>query len=1096
MPINPSLFNHSWYTFCFIVLLIFIREILKLRSGRPDYDTFLAPSNSRPILVVCLKLGLKDDDCEHLERKLPFDCEMKYGLSCHTKGWKHFKKTYVISQIQRCNLERQILVYNDTNIRPEYDIHQDLFCIRFVHPNFSFHSIPDHQYYFTFNAKSHHDYFLHIVESAKEVVKKFIWHRKCFFDQQAKQFVCRNAEIGLINAKTIRKKHTEITNCANYGRDDPYRDYSNQFECLRRCYKDLSSNTTEAQKRRCREKVCPLIDCVFNHFYVDSISKSDNELTQVTVADLQQITEVIDFIESDDVFLYVIGILSSIFGFNVLHRILWLQRKVQHQIYSLLTLAFREHHDKLKRRNEKTKRNLKILLVLIVIIICAWPLGKALHRYFKFEQKMSFFYDLSTSMVNRGITVSVCFAINDILIQANDSKSCELSNCTLRELSETTLSASDLIENAALESVIRDQVLPVNESRWFFKDKSKCFDFAFKLQETKLDYFSRLIYIGIRTKRYFNHIYLRERGLFPTYSMAKQPSPYLTIYADKRYRNNVFLNKTCENYSFERDRCHSREACVEKCIRESYLKKHPNVFSSHFVVSQEEIESNETIANRTFRSGQFAFTAMKLQCKERFLPDCEEFFYRNINITYEKVGKRLENSLDCEFRVLIFTQSSFLLFSYDFDTFIFHAFNLTNLWFGFSIPLLIKWTIAWSYCFKHKLISKILKNLLTLTVAILFIVHLKSFVDLIVCNEKVSQMHLLEASTTGVPRVSLCVKFDNQSDVSPDFNGLVPAEIDKQTPSINELVDSLHFYDSNFNEIVLDRSNFSRFLYDGNSYLKKQKRSVAKLEDAFKIKTFFLAASKCYDLINVLKYDQIDYRLQRNPPLLRVQLNSSFESVVVVLNDLERINLENWHRLHQNHNMEFTYKRLKFRYTDHLYYLKRPLELIWPRQVLRQRAYFRNLHYEFFSKYNRTTTLVPLTNASYFGLEIDNKKFKSFYTNKSAEELDLNETQKLPASYTQNQFVEIIKLTEDLSSVNAERNRTTLKVYPFFLKYSLVVTNRHTRCDLFLYFTLICTLYLNVSFVQLPFFLIQNLVYLHRLFRGCARFCCNFFKNF
>lgn len=1094
MPILSRLLNHGWYTFCFAVLLIFIQEILKLRSGRPDYDTFFVRLDSRPILVVCLRLGLKDNDCDHLERKQPFDCRMKYGLSCHTKGWKHLKKTYVISQIQSCNLERQILVYNDSSIQPEYDIHQDLFCIRFVHENFSAHF--NQKYHFSFNASSKHDYFLHFVESVRAVVKKFFWHRKCFFNRQTEQFVCRNAEIGLINAQTVRKKHTEITNCANYGQDEPYREYSNQFECLRKCYKD--HGTTETQKKQCREKVCPLIDCVFNHFYVDSISKSDNALTRVTVFDRQQITEVFDFIESDDVFLYVIGILSSLFGFNVLHRSWWLQRTLQHQVYSLLIRTFREHHRKLRRRNEKTKRSLKIFLLTIVSIVCVWQLSKALYRYFKFETKVSYTYDLSTSMINSGITVSICFAINDILIRANDSKSCNLSDCTLRELSEATLPATDLIEHAELSSVIRDQVVPVNESRWFFKDKSKCFDFTFKLQETKLDYFSRLVYIGIRTRRYFKQIYLRERGFNPTYSMPKQPSPYLTIYAHKQTKNNVFLKKSCEHYSFERDHCHSRESCVEKCIRELYLSKYPHAFSSHFIVTQEEIESNETIAKRTIRSddGRFDFKKMKHQCQNRFLYDCEHSIYRSVNITYEQVAKRLENRLDCEFQVLIFTQSSFQMFSYDFNSFIFYFCNLTNLCFGFSIPLLFKWTIAWSYCLKLKLLSKMLKNLLIVTVASLFIVHLKSFVDLIIRNEKVSQMHLLEASSTSVPRVSLCLKFDNQSDVSPD--GLIPAEIDKQTPSISDLVDSLHFYDSEFNEIVLDRTNFSRFLYDGNSYMKKQKKvRFTKLEDAFKIKRFYLAASKCFDLINQLKYNQIDYRLQRSPPLLRVQLNSRFESVIVVLNDLERINLENWHRLHRSHNMEFSFKRLKFKYTDHLYYLKHPLELIWPRKVLRQRAYFRDLHYEFFAKHNRTTTLIPLTNASYFGLEIDNQKFKSFYTNKSAEELELLEqVEQLPAIYTQNQFVEIIKLVEDLSLVNDERNKTRLKIYPFFLKYSLVVTNKQTRCDLFLYFTLICTLYLNVSFVQLPFFFIQNLVHLHKLFRGYCRFCFDFFKNF
>lgn len=1093
MPGLPSLLNHSWHAFCFAVLLVFIQEILRLRTGRPDYDSFVVRGEQRPILVVCLKLSLKEDDCEYLETKRPFDCEMKFGLSCHTKGWTNYKKTYVISQIQRCEIERQILIYNDTIIRPEYEIHQDLLCMRFAHEHFSAHL--NDAYYFTFNASSRHDYFIDLVESVRMVAKSFIWHRKCFFNPQTQQFNCRNADISLFNAEMVRKKHSEIRNCANYGLEEPYKDFANQFECLRKCYKDLGSNASETQKKQCKEQACPLIDCVFSHFYVDEIAKSDQKLTQVKVMDLIQVTAVIDFITGADVLLYVVGILSSLFGFNVLHQAWSLQRAAQHQIYLFLDRLFKEHHQQLKQKNDKIRKYVQIGLISTITLICVYQLGKSLCRYLRFEEKLSFTYDLSQSLIQSGITVSICFPIEDI--QVDDSKRCGLYNCTLRELGESTLAAADLVEYAELSTVVRDQLLAVNESRWFFKDKAKCFDFGFKLDETKLEYYSRLIYIGIGTKRYFKHVYLREKGFYPTFSMLKQPSPNLAIYTDTKYRNNVFLKTTCKNYKFERDGCYGRQSCIEKCIRDAYLNEHQNAFSSHFIVTQDEIEQNETIGKLRFTVGRarIDFERIKERCESKFLFDCEVLVYKNFNISYEQLSERLENSLKCEFQLLMFKQSTYHVMRFDFTQLTYNFINLANLWLGISLPLLVKWLINWSYCFKLRRLSGALKNLLILVIVIVCMIHLKSFVDLIIRNQTISQMHLLETSSTGVPRVSLCLKFKNRSRLG-DFDGLTPAEIDRRTPSINELVDFLQFYDLDFNEILVDRTNFSKFKYKGKSYPKMQKKKTGRIEDAFKIKTFFLGVSKCFDLIILIKYNQIDYRLHRSPALLRVQVNSSFESVVVVLNDGERTNLENWHRLHQNENLEFSFKLLKFQYTDNLYYLKRPLELIWPRKILYQKDYFKDIHYEFFLKHNRTTTTLPLTNVSYFKTEIDNQLFKKFYTSKSADELDLDEVRKLPAVYKHNQYVEIIKTIDDLSLVNDMRSKTSLKIYPHFLRYSLVVTNKQTRCDLLLYFTLICTLYLNVSFVQLPFFLIRNLVYLCRLFRRFHVRCCNFFKAF
>ena len=1068
--------NHFWYTLCFAILIVFVNEVLKLRSNKPNYEHSLLKRDAYPILVVCLRLDLESDKCEHLNEKLDFNCEMKYQLKCYTKGFEHLKRSYVIKRVGECELEKQILVYNNhSSIRPTYTIYEDQICLKFDHINFSTIDPITKYYQFQFYSQSKHDYYIYLLHTKRQLPKKYLFHRKCVLNKTNDDFYCRQPLIKIDYAKVKRKKLTgKMANCANYGEDLYLEEYENQHECLFNCYKKHSHPSLK-QKRKCREKVCPLADCEENHFFLDTITKSETEFNYVNVNCLMHHTEIINWLENDDLFLHIVGILSSLFGFNILYQSLTFQSALHLFLHSIIIQNFKEHHHpKMICLLNRYSKYVKFSFILITAAACSYQLCGSIMKYAKFEEKHSLIYDFNKDIDN-SITVSVCFCIKDIFLSNSKCDSTNFDECTLSELSNSTMKANELIKSAFLSSTVREKKAKIDENKWFFKDNDKCYDLNFRLKETKLDIFLKQSQIKIGTNRHFKHIYIRKEGDHPTFRMLKQLNKNFVIYSFKScVENGLFSEPKCKEYEFEKDNCKSQQSCIENCVKDEYLRKHQNALSSEFIITRSEIERNETISALKLQSkaNQTELDEIKKDCISKFLDDCEKTVFSTFNVSYQVRMRNLEDNLECEFQVYIIPKVENTFVKFKFQYIIYQFINISSLWFGFSLSALVNFIFKLIYAFRFKALTKILKTLATVFIFIIFIVHLNFFVDLIIKNEKVQMMYLLESKSNFLPRISLCLRYSDF--LNSSSTSLTPNEIDKRTTSIEQLVDRLIFYDSFMNQIIIDKNNVTSYLYDKNDYLTYdtyhyQLANVfdSDLQEMFKIQTWFTHENKCFEIIITYKYNLLNYRLHNNPPLFHLKINQNLESILILLNDFKTLNLENWNLLYRDHNMELNYKRLKTLYNNDLYYLKHPQDLIWSREYLDQFSYFENLHLKFYLTFNRTTTLLPLTNASYYNIEIDNQLFKEFYSNQSKDEQDLSKYQKLPAHFEENQIFDPIKIID-------KGEETIFKIYPYFLKYSLVVSSKLTICTLLLYITLIFTLYFNVSFVQLPFFIFKN----------------------
>ena len=506
--------NHLWFSLCFFLFIIYIQNVLKL-NVTPEYESSVQPSDDYPVLVICLKLLLKESKgkCTHLPEKAEFDCEMKYQLGCHTKGFEQLKKKTIRRKIENCSLEKQILAY-EGDPRPDLFITQDKVCLRFDHRNFSV--LYRGWYYFKFNKATHHDYYIHLVDTNRSKIKNSLFHRKCFLDKSNNDtFSCRNAIIGVSSVRVQRHR-----NCV------AYKDYQNQFDCLRACYKRYYSNQMKGRKKsNCLLIDCPYDDCKETYYFVETLAKSNEGHGILSVSHEITVTTVLDYINRDAVFAYVVGILSSLFGFNFLNQSFRLHRYVQQNVYSFLIRNFRIPHRTILYTSERLRKHIRILLIAIVTIVCLHQSFKSLSGYFSFHRKNLFYFDFEQNFIDDGITLSVCFEIDKIYTPQAD---CNLTTCTIKQLAAFTMNADELINAVELKSISKIQNISLNDTHWFFKDGHKCFDFTFIFHLTLLDYYLKTSEIRIQSKEHFKHIYVRKKDYYATFKIMKQSFADLT----------------------------------------------------------------------------------------------------------------------------------------------------------------------------------------------------------------------------------------------------------------------------------------------------------------------------------------------------------------------------------------------------------------------------------------------------------------------------------------------------------------------------------------------------------------------------------------
>lgn len=509
-------------------------------------------------------------------------------------------------------------------------------------------------------------------------------------------------------------------------------------------------------------------------------------------------------------------------------------------------------------------------------------------------------------------------------------------------------------------------------------------------------------------------------------------------------------------------------------MKERYLNKYKNL-SPQFIITRTDI--NQPIGEAKFGSNtnQTDFELMSEECDSQFIDNCDSLLYWNFNTTFGGRSRKLEEYVEFKVKLIILSQTTLSQFKVKFDDVVYNFINLTSLWFGFSLSF-VQSTLVGLLNRSHRTRAflNVFKNLCLIASAIVFYIHLDTMIVTIARNDTYPMMHMLESKKNYVPRISFCLRYKfNNTD-------LTAYELESRTVSIVQLVDKLKLYDPAFNKIVVDKTNISDYVYDGLDhigYTTKNYSKKGKLREMFKIKPFYIGVSKCFDFINRYKYGLIDYRLKGNPPILEMQLNRSLKGMVVILNDFEKMNLENWHQMYRRDNLELSYKRLKTKYIDNLYYLKRPFELFRPRTLLTQFEYFKMLQEEFHSKYNRTTTTLPLIDRRYFGTKIDNQLFYEFYANRSDYEQDLESELCLAASFKETKFIVLIK------TIDSNREKTLLKIYPHFLQYVLIVSNKLTICELILNFTLIFNLHFGICFCEFPSFFFINLCRFYRLLK-------------
>lgn len=960
---------------------------------------------------------------------------------------------------------------------------QDQLCLIF--DNEVFFTKTSYTFEFNFKKEFNQDFYIYLLKNKDELLRKPIFHRKCFINF-TKQYDCRQAYVGVSIAKIFRKNHIKATRCIKYGQDKNYEQFANQNECLLSCYSKYKQNLTKELRKKCLD-LCPLPDCEEVLHYIDSASDSQHLQSNLFAIDRQSlITEVIDVINFESFFNYIIGITSSLFGFNFLSQFLKIHSLFQKYLLQFLAKK-RMKKNAFKYKKEintfkKYNNYVRISFFIIANLICIFQLSKSVCNYFKFDWQHSFHYDFNVSMSGIGLTVSICFDLNDIFI--NDMKPKNLSEFTFGQISNLTLESNQLIESIILKTaVLNEDILRENTtSSWYLDKGTKCFDYDFKLQQMKLDFFLRISEMQVKTIKDFKHIFIRKGGSNPLIGQSKQLKMQLGLSAGKIQRYNMPFNRYCKNYKLKNDGCDCQFNCLEICQRNFFLNEHKGYLLFDSIVTKNDIK-NKTISNSRYNLEYANYTEIKMfeaKCqKYHNLPDCKSIIYYHPDTNYGEERIVIGDSKEGSFQIFIQIETDNYDFKYTSTDLILSLINILSLWIGFQIPLFIDVLIKMACKFLGKNFFLLCFRYLFLTCSILmFLIHLKNFMNLINQDQKSISMHLLEAKSNYIPRFSLCFKFRNSGYFrNANINGLTPHEIIKKTNSIKELTKEIFFYDSDFKGILINKSNVSDYIYTGSDFkaLKSKdfkSRNKTMIKKLFKIKPFLMQNSKCFEFIILFKYNIIDYRLKLNPHLFMMQpdfSNKSFDTMLILISNFERMSLENWHRWSKNDHLELSYKRLKIIYHDNLFYIKNPFELFRKKIELNQPAYFSFLHDKFFSKYNKTTTIIPLYEHKYYDTKIDNDLFKEFYLNFSEKEDYYLQKDyiRITKYYTSNLFVKVIKF------IDKNRGQSILKLHPYFLKFNLIISNKRSIPDLILYATLILNLYLAAVFVDLPYF-IQN----------------------
>ena len=587
-----------WKTISVIVFLIVCYQLRNLSNKVTFHQVKVEKSEvleSNVEIDFCYLLNIKgnklsadhhfeNDGKESKQKNLKNEsnCNLNRPLSLNNKKFQNKNVSFIIQQFKKCKLENLIHL-NTTETKNEsmvvnYRLYSDYICLTHQFEiqttnektNLEITPIDNNQTFLillSFTRKFEYD-------GEFRSTKRLIYKRTCSKKNESNDINCTET-----NKKfAIEVFYTTITSLESpYTTDCIDRKSKTQQDCFEDCVKEkkkhislsysesdnFTLNFDELKKMRPILDQCTL-DC--NRPDCKSGSFAFHEIVETSNAKSFILLRINEEDHKYKAFAYYSNLKTSwllITFFSLIFKI---------NLYNQLA-KLRNVYNNVELRNKPIKENKNLILIILVALI-GFVLATGFEKLsFNFgKQTQDVIYKLE-SVRERSVSVSVCFALCDII--KNDSS---ITNCNektlmeknLNEIDNLTWNENDFKQHVALRNSVKIVYLREMEILVFYRDFKKCFLVFYKA----MNYYPQ-ISLQRKSQIHFNFskVIIRKFSYFLedgfSYPKIQSKSDNKSFLHTIRITDSKGIN--CSNYNSKS--CLSQDDCQQECILKSYFER-------------------------------------------------------------------------------------------------------------------------------------------------------------------------------------------------------------------------------------------------------------------------------------------------------------------------------------------------------------------------------------------------------------------------------------------------------------------------------------------------------------------------------------------
>lgn len=950
-----------------VILTIFtLCKIIQLSRQVRFEDVYVNELSSIGVEIdLCYPLDLNNNNTIDGET---FDCNFQKPVAYFSKDFREKPPNEIIKIFKGCKIESLATVVNsksnDSSTKISHLLFSGQICVKH---KFEIENSTDLNYFdngIEFKVESEEkiqnfDIYLSITRNQNGDVykstKKHLIRRSCWSKNEANECLetGRSFNIEVLHFVKRSLKSPYVTNCLD-------RKQSDQNDCFEECVKNennhylLTFNETEEKKlnfsdyesmqslnQKCSNQ-CDQPDCLVTILYTTTISENkfekpvqkDENNSSVTNDELANGLFIIEgkipkfgidsepyFEKSKTVWLFFVC-LSVFFGIDV------------YGLFLRSTKMYDQTVDK-KKKNIKKKSKKRVIFSIIIFAISlslALVCEKALFNFGnnKGALNRTYFSEIE-SIVERNVSVSVCFDPISILKTRRHYDNETLLGMSLKELDEVTWDDKEFKSHASLKNAVR--YVPIRDDSKeipvFYRNFKKCF---------LINYDTRNVYphLPLQRKSFihltidgakFDHFYLEDGSgyIFPKIKSKSASESVL-------HKVEIFNeNGECTDYSINYRFMTRKNDFVQECLIRKYveqyqalpsflnLKIHKNmtyylkISESYFNVTGNYLNMTENYLDLKFKNDTYFNESLFKECEiEVNKKECQTIETKptNYDILAEGLGdpgliKPNSNFIVVNLTPFLFeskvplSESKFIVFN-RIITFVtmFTCFSVANAVKNFVSTYLYSLATLYNFQFVNRLAY--------LFVFLFFLINL-GFLMFYLTNPMTETYSSGLAEKIRIPRFRICYEHDiTKTFVEKESLTSITLEkdLDQRTLNFSELVKKI---------VLINEDNSEKtILFDQGDYENITKKELKQYS------VFYVDNLKCFNFEFEKTYDAKNRNVQKLTRLVEIHINvekTAKRRVFIFLNDVVTLDLD-FNKPYYNGNKTINYLTREFAYED------------------------------------------------------------------------------------------------------------------------------------------------------------------------------------